>query len=59
MAKMAHYAFGSNAPYGLLTIERLNPDFVNATIADLAIKDPFKPIAGTALEDAKALLRLL
>jgi hypothetical protein len=43
----------------LLAIERLNPDFVNATIAELAIKDPFKPIAGTALEDAKALLRLV
>lgn len=43
----------------LLAIERLNPDFVNATIAALAIKDPFKPIAGTALEDAKALLRLV
>jgi Nucleotidyl transferase AbiEii toxin, Type IV TA system len=43
----------------LLAIERLKPDFVNAAIADLAIKDLFKPIAGTALEDAKALLRLV
>ncbi|WP_051390110.1 nucleotidyl transferase AbiEii/AbiGii toxin family protein [Bradyrhizobium sp. Ec3.3] len=39
------------------TLERLNPDFVNATIAELTIKDPFKPIAQTALEDAKALLQ--
>jgi hypothetical protein len=43
----------------LLAIERLNPDFINATIAELAIKDHFKPIAGTALEEAKALLRLV
>jgi len=38
-------------------IERLNPDFVNATIAELAIKAPCKVIARTALEDAKNLLR--
>ncbi len=37
-------------------LERLKPDFVNATIAELTIKDPFKPVAETALEDAKALL---
>jgi hypothetical protein len=43
----------------LLAIERLKPDFVNATIAKLAIKDHFKPIVGSALEDAKALLRLV
>lgn len=30
-------------------MERLKPDFVNATIAELAIKDSFKPIANTAL----------
>lgn len=41
----------------LRAIERLKPDFVNATIAELAIKEPFKPLAETALEDAKALLR--
>ena len=38
-------------------LERLKLDFVNATIAELTIKDPFKPVAETALEDAKALLR--
>jgi hypothetical protein len=43
----------------LLAIERLKPGFVNAAIAELAIKDHFKPIVGTALEDAKALLRLV
>jgi hypothetical protein len=43
----------------LLAIERLIPDFVNATIAELAIKDRFKPIAGTPLVEAKALLMLV
>jgi hypothetical protein len=41
----------------LTAIERLKPDFVNAAIAELAIKDSFKPIIGTALEDATELLR--
>lgn len=41
----------------LAAIERLKPDFVNATIAELAIKTPYKPLARTALEDAKELLR--
>jgi len=41
----------------LLTIDRLKPDFVNAAIAELAIRDQFKPVAETALEDAKTLLR--
>lgn len=41
----------------LLAIEKLRPDFVKATIAALAIKPPYKPMAETALDDAKALLR--
>jgi hypothetical protein len=41
----------------LLAIEQLKPDFVNATIADLAIKDGYKPLAETALEGAKEFLR--
>jgi hypothetical protein len=41
----------------LSAIERLKPDFVNAAIAELAIKDSFKPIIGTALEDATELLK--
>ena len=41
----------------LSAIERLKPDFVNATIAELAIKDQFKQIARTAFEDAKAVLK--
>lgn len=39
-----------------LALDRLNPDFVNATIADLAIRDEYRPIAETALRDAKDLL---
>jgi Nucleotidyl transferase AbiEii toxin, Type IV TA system len=41
----------------LSAIERLKPDFVNATMAELAIKDSFKPIVGTALGDATELLK--
>jgi hypothetical protein len=41
----------------LLAIDRLKPDFINAAIAELAIREHFKPVAETALEDAKALLR--
>ena len=41
----------------LSAIERLKPDFVNVTIAELAIKDSFKPIIGTALGDATELLK--
>jgi hypothetical protein len=41
----------------LLAIEQLKPAFVKATIADLAIKDPCRPVADTALEEAKELLR--
>ena len=41
----------------LSAIERLKPDFVNATIAELAIRDSFKPIIGTALVEAAALLK--
>jgi hypothetical protein len=43
----------------LAAIERLSPDFVNAAVAALAIKDQFKPVAETALEDAKEVLRLV
>lgn len=40
----------------IAAIARLNPDFVNTTIAELAIKDSFKSVASTALNDAMALL---
>lgn len=41
----------------LKTIEQLRPAFIKATIAELAIKDPYKHLAETALEEAKDLLR--
>ena len=41
----------------LSAIERLKPDFVNSTMAELAIKDSFKPIVGMALGDAIELLK--
>ena len=36
----------------LTTIERLRPEFVNAAISELAIKDKFRPLAATALDEA-------
>jgi hypothetical protein len=41
----------------LVAVDRLNPDFVRATIAALAIEDPYRQTAATALEDATELLR--
>jgi hypothetical protein len=41
----------------LTTIARLRPEFVNAAISELAIKDRFKPLAATGLDDAVDLLR--
>jgi hypothetical protein len=41
----------------LAAIDRLNPDFVKATIAALAIDDDYQAVAETALFDAAALLR--
>ena len=41
----------------LAAIERLNPEFVNAAIAALAIKDAYRPVAHTAIADAKAFLQ--
>ena len=41
----------------LTAIERLKPDFIEVTIAELAIKDSFKPIIGTALGEATELLK--
>jgi hypothetical protein len=40
----------------LMALDRLNPDFVNAAIADMAITGPYKSIARTAIERAKAIL---
>ena len=41
----------------LKTIDKLNPDFVNATIAQLSIKDKYRSVAKTALAQTKKILR--
>ncbi len=41
----------------LLTIETLNADFVGNAIAELAIKEAFLPVAKTALQRTKEILR--
>jgi len=43
----------------LTTIDRLNPDFVKATISALAIEEAFRPVAMTALEETRDLLRAI
>jgi hypothetical protein len=40
----------------LITLDKLNPDFVNRAIADMAIKGPYKSIATTAIERARTIL---
>ena len=40
----------------LLALNKLNPDFVNAAIADMAIKAPYRSIAETAIERARTIL---
>lgn len=41
----------------LAAIDKLKPDFVNAAINQLSIKNPYKLIANTALEKTRDLLR--
>jgi hypothetical protein len=41
----------------LTTIDKLNPDFVNAAIAQLSIKDKYHSVARTALTQTKKILR--
>jgi hypothetical protein len=41
----------------LVAIDKLKPDFVNASIEQLLIKDAYRAIAKTALEKTKELLR--
>lgn len=41
----------------LAAIDRLNPDFVKATIAALAINEDYEAVAETALYEATAILR--
>jgi hypothetical protein len=41
----------------LAALDKLNPEFVNGAIADLAIKTPYKSIARTAIERTTTILR--
>jgi len=41
----------------LMTLDKLNPDFVNAAIAQLSIRDKYRSVAEKALERAKAILQ--
>ena len=41
----------------LVSLARLNPEFVNSSIADLVIKDQYQELAKTALETSKKILR--
>jgi hypothetical protein len=41
----------------LRVLDKLNPEFVNSAIAQLSIKDKFRPVAKTALEQTKELLK--
>jgi hypothetical protein len=50
-------SYQDQATQALTTIERLNPDFANGAIAELAIKDRYKEIAKNAIEKSKNILR--
>ena len=41
----------------LSTLDKLNPDFVNAAIAGMAVKASYKSIAKTAIERTRAILK--
>lgn len=41
----------------LVAIDRMNPEFINATITALSISDDYQPVAETALAEATSLLR--
>jgi hypothetical protein len=41
----------------LTTMDKLNPEFVNNAISQLAIKDKYHDVAKTALERTKEILR--
>jgi hypothetical protein len=50
-------AYRNDVVATLAAIDRLNPDFIRATIAALAIEETFQPVALTALEETRDLLR--
>jgi Nucleotidyl transferase AbiEii toxin, Type IV TA system len=54
VAELRSYA--AEVKQTLAAMEKLNPSFVNGTIAELAIRDQYKTVAETALERAKAIL---
>lgn len=48
--------YPDNVAQALATMEKLNPDFVNQAIAQLAIKERYKSIAEAAIERSKKIL---
>lgn len=50
-------AYRDDVARTLTTIDKLKPDFVSSTIAQLLIKDRYAAIAKTSLERAKEILR--
>lgn len=50
-------SYPASVTQALTTIEKLNPDFVSRAIAQLAVKEPYRPIANTAIERSKEILR--
>lgn len=50
-------AYRDDVARTLTTIDKLKPDFVNSTIAQLLIKDRYAAIAKTSLQRAKEILR--
>ena len=50
-------SYRPNVQTTLGVIDRLNPDFVNSAIAQLAIKDKFRSVAKTALKRSRELLQ--
>lgn len=49
--------YPGHAKQALATINRLNPDFVEHAIQQLAIKDKYKDVAKSAIEKAEEILR--
>jgi hypothetical protein len=50
-------AYRDDVSAALAATDRLKPDFVNSTIAQLAIRDEYAAVAKTALERTKEILR--
>lgn len=50
-------AYRAEVQATLEVIDKLNPDFVSGAIAQLSIKDKFRPVANTALKRSRELLQ--